>query len=319
MTTNVYWAEVEQVEPAGTSVYWAELEQTNAPTNVYWAEIEATAEIGNAATGSAEVPQITTITLVGSASLKPGETGDFTATFEDQDGDPIPNLPTSVITPDSADTGVATVALLAATDASGETTVRATAVGGGTSDITVSADGKTSLAQTVTVSEVASVTLTVTPTSTPVGTTVVATVTVKDQNDDPKPGETVTFASSNDTVIADPAAQTTNGVGVASVSMPALAAGTTTITATCEAFTPDGITVTVQAVVAPPAYDAIGADRIVITAEPMLIRMGRAKPRRFSDADQRRRDPTDSSFSRVKDNVEKEIVWPNRELMKRYL
>lgn len=165
---------------------------------------------------------------------------------------------------------------------------------------------------------VASVVLTVSPSTLEPGTNAMLTVVVHGVGGIPLPDRTVTFASSNDTVIADPVSQTTSN-GVASVYAPALAAGTTTITATCEEFTAPGITVTVQAVATSPGYDAIGAERIVITAEPMLIRMSRPKPRRFSDADQRRRDPTDSSFSRVKHNVEKEIVWPNRELMKRYL
>ena len=318
MTTRVYWAEAEQVEPAATRAYWAKLEQTNAPTRVYWAEAEATAEIGEAATGAPTIPEIAAVLLTGGASVFKGATADLTARFEDTQGEPIPNLPTSVITPESADTDVATVVMLAASDENGEAAVRATAVGSGATEITVSVDGKTSAAQIVTVEEVTSVELTVTSITTEVGTSVRATVTVKTGSGSPKAGETVTFASSNDTVIVDPDAQTTNSAGIASVSMPTLAAGTTSITATCAGFTPSGITVTVTAVTL-PEYEAVGAMKVVISAETMLMRMNRARPRRFSDADQRRRDPTDSSFSRVKDNVEKELIWPNRELMKKYL
>ena len=124
MTTRVYWAEAEQVEPAATRAYWAKLEQTNAPTRVYWAEAEATAEIGEAATGAPTIPEIAAVLLTGGASVFKGATADLTARFEDTQGEPIPNLPTSVITPESADTDVATVVMLAASDENGEAALR---------------------------------------------------------------------------------------------------------------------------------------------------------------------------------------------------
>jgi hypothetical protein len=77
--------------------------------------------------------------------------------------------------------------------------------------------------------------------------------------------------------------------------------------------------VTVTAVAEAPGYSATGSAKVIINCVSVVKRMGRSQPRRFSDADQRKLDPTDTAFSRVKDNQEKQIVWPSRELMKRYL
>lgn len=162
------------------------------------------------------------------------------------------------------------------------------------------------------------VTLSITPTSLEVGTTATATATVTDPYGDALAGRTVTWASTTDATIADPASGTTGLDGKVIVPLPALAAGTTTITATCETVNSSGVAMTVTAVAAQPGYSTTGSVRIIINCVSMIKRMGRSRPRRFSDADQRKIDPTDTAFSRVVDGAEKEIVWPNRELMKRF-
>jgi hypothetical protein len=163
------------------------------------------------------------------------------------------------------------------------------------------------------------VTLSITPLSLEVGTTATATVLVKDGFGDALAGRTVTWASTTDATIADPASAVTGSDGRVSVPLPALAAGTTTITASCEGVDSAGIVVTVTAGASAPGYSATGSAKVIINCVSVVKRMGRSQPRRFSDADQRKLDPTDTAFSRVKDNQEKQIVWPSRELMKRYL
>jgi len=299
-----------------TNVYWAEVVQETNPTEVYWAEIEQTSAVGEAVSGSGELPEVTTVTLVGGDTIAAGATLDLTVTVEDQDGDPVENFEG---TPASTDTGVATVAWLSATDASGEATVRATGVAGGSTQVTVTADSQRSPLQVVDVVAVTTVNLSIPATTLEVGTTGIATATALDQDGDPVSGATITFASTTDATIADPASGTTGGDGRVSVPLPALAAGTTTITASCEGVDSAGIVVTVTAGASAPGYSATGSARVVINCVSVVKRMGRSQPRRFSDADQRKLDPTDTAFSRVKDNQEKQIVWPSRELMKRYL
>jgi len=162
------------------------------------------------------------------------------------------------------------------------------------------------------------VTLSITPTSLEVGTTATATATVTDPYGDALAGRTVTWASTTDATIADPASGTTGLDGKVVIPLPALAAGTTTITATCETVASAGAAMTVTAVAATPGYTTTSATRIIINCVSMIKRMGRSRPRRFSDADQRKIDPADTAFSRVVDGAEKEIVWPSRTLMKRY-
>src|SRR5690606_25657250 len=210
-------------------------------------------------------------------------------------------------------------AWLSATDASGEATVRATGVAGGSTQVTVTADSQRSPLQVVDVVAVTTVNLSIPATTLEVGTTGIATATALDQDGDPVSGATITFASTTDATIADPASGTTGGDGRVSVPLPALAAGTTTITASCEGVDSAGIGVAVPAGASAPGYAATGSARVVINCVSVVKRMGRSQPRRFSDADQRKLDPTDTAFSRVKDNQEKQIVWPSRELMKRYL
>lgn len=163
---------------------------------------------------------------------------------------------------------------------------------------------------------VVSVELTVPTISLEVGTTGSAYAIVRGVGDVRLPGRTVTWVSSNDTVIADPSSSTTGADGRVLIPLPALDDGTTTITATCDGVDSDPVTVTVFEAAGNPGYSTTGSARITIVCSTVLKR-NRAKPRRFSDADQRKIDPTDTSFSRVKHGVDKQIVWPNRELMRR--
>lgn len=315
MTTLVYWAEVSNDEPGDSFAYWAEVDNAAPSSYAYWAEIENTAEVGEAAFGSPTIPEIAAVLLTGGASVFKGGTADLTARFEDTDGDPIPNLPTGVLTPDTTDALVATVTLLSATDADGEAVVRATALSGGSTDITIAADGKTSLAQTVAVREVTSAVLTVPAPSLEDGTTGFATAVFLDQLGAPAVGRAVTWSSSNDTVIDDPASGTTDDSGSMTVSLPALAAGTTSLQATCDGVSTNAVTVTVFVIAEPPVYSVSGVSKIVVSCESMLMRMTRAQPRYFSDADQRLIDPTDTAFSRSSTNSERPVTWPNRELL----
>lgn len=164
---------------------------------------------------------------------------------------------------------------------------------------------------------VASVTLTLTTPSLEVGTVGAASVAVKDADGNDLAGRTVTWASSNDTVVADPAAGVTNSAGIATVQLPALAEGTTALTAACEGISSAAATTTVFAVTTNPGYSVSGSAVVVVNCASVIKRAGRPQPRRFSDADQRRIDPTDTAFSRVRDNQNKEVVWPNRELIRR--
>lgn len=163
------------------------------------------------------------------------------------------------------------------------------------------------------------VTLSITPLSVEVGNTATATVLVVDGFDDALAGRTVTWASTTDATIADPASAVTGSDGRVSVPLPALAAGTTTITASCEGVDSAGIVVTVTAVAEAPGYSATGSAKVVINCVSVIKRMGRGRPRRFSDADQRKLDPTDTAFSRVVDQQEKELIWPSAALMRRFM
>jgi len=166
---------------------------------------------------------------------------------------------------------------------------------------------------------VATVTLTINVVALEVGNTATATALVEDGYGDDLAGRTVTWSSTTDATIADPSSSVTGADGKCSVPLTALAAGTTTITASCEGVDSTGILVTASAVAASPGYSATGSAKVVINCVSVVKRMGRSRPRRFSDADQRKIDPTDTAFSRVKDGQEKQLVWPSKELMKRFL
>ncbi|MGE3596632.1 MAG: Ig-like domain-containing protein [Dehalococcoidia bacterium] len=300
-------------------VYWAEVEQVFDTAAVYWAEVETSLIVGTEVAGLAAIPEITTVSLSAGGTVGAGETLDLTVTVLDENGDPVPNVSP---TPTSSNTGIATVALLAATDSAGQATVRVTSVAAGSVTVTAALDGVSSAAQVTATAVVVSIVTTVTvrvPTiSLEVGTTGSATVTVRDQNGDPMSGVAVTWGSTVDAVIADPASSTTGTLGTASVLLPALSAGTTTITATAGGVTSTGIVVAVVAVAEAPGYSTVGSAKVIVNCVSVVKRMSRAQPRRFSDADQRKIDPTDTAFSRVKDGVEKQIVWPSREWIKKW-
>jgi len=164
---------------------------------------------------------------------------------------------------------------------------------------------------------VASVTLSIPLVSLEVGTTTSATVLVRDALGNAMAGQTVALSSSNDAVIADPAAGTTNAAGIASVLLPALAAGTTVISASCAGVDATPITVTVAAVDLPDPFDATGATSIVVTAVDQLATWERPRIQRFNDADQKRLYPNDRFFEGLEDSVDVEIVWPSKELQRR--
>lgn len=300
-------------------VYWAEVEQVSDTATVYWTEVETSLIVGTEVAGLGAIPEITTVSLSAGGTIGAGETLDLTVTVLDENSEPIPNVSP---TPTSSNTGIATVALLAATDSAGQATVRVTSVAAGSVTVTAALDGVSSAAQVtavaVVVSIVTTVTLSVPSVALEVGTTGSATVTVLDQDGDPMSGVTVTWASTVDAVIADPANGTTGTAGTASVALPALAAGTTTITATAGGVTSTGVVVGVSAVAAPPSYSAAGSSQIVVTAESRLAGWERPRVRRFNDADQKKQYPTDRFFEGMTEGVEVEIVWPNREVLRAF-
>lgn len=166
--------------------------------------------------------------------------------------------------------------------------------------------------------QAATVELTVPTPSLEVGTVGSAFAIVRGVGGVRLPSRTVTWSSSNDTVIADPAASVTGQDGRATVSLPALAEGAASLTATCEGVDSAGTTIAVFAVAPNPGYSTSGSAKVVVNCSSIMKLASRAQPRRFSDADQRRIDPTDTAFSRVKDGQEREIVWPNRELLRSF-
>ena len=142
----------------------------------------------------------------------PGVQAQLTATAYDAAQNPLSGR---AITWSTSNAAVATV------DANGTMT----AVGPGSATITATSEGKSGMATvTVTQAAVATVTVTPTPLSMSVGQTTQLTATLKDAAGNVLNGRTVTWSSSNP--------------GVATVSAPgmvtAVAAGTTTITATSE-------------------------------------------------------------------------------------
>lgn len=166
--------------------------------------------------------------------------------------------------------------------------------------------------------EVDSVTLTVQTISLEVGLVSAATVVVRNADGDPLPGRTVTWSSSSGSVIAAPASGTTNSTGVVTASLTALAAGSTTIQASCESVDSAGVAVTVVAVADPPTYSASGSAQIIVTAESRLAGWERPKVRRFNDADQKKANPTDRFFEGMTEGVEVEVVWPSKEVLRRF-
>jgi len=163
-----------------------------------------------------------------------------------------------------------------------------------------------------------SVVLAVAPTSAQVWMTLVATATVRDEFGNRLSGKTVKWSSSGGAVIAAPADSVTNALGVATALLPALAAGTTNINATAEGVSAAPITVTVTAVAAPDTYDSTGATTVIVTAVDRLASWERPRVRRFNDADQKRLHPTDRFFEGLEEASEIEIIWPSKELLRRF-
>jgi hypothetical protein len=164
---------------------------------------------------------------------------------------------------------------------------------------------------------VSTVTLSVPTIGLEIGTTGSATATVRDALGNGLAGRTVTWDSSSNPVIADPASTTTGLDGRTTISFAALAAGTTTITATCETVASSGIVVTVSAVAEPSTYSGEGSASIVITGESRLAGWERPRVRRSNDADQKKDYPTDRFFEGMAESAEVEILWPTKELLRR--
>lgn len=165
---------------------------------------------------------------------------------------------------------------------------------------------------------VATVTLAIQTISLEVGLVSSATVTVRDADGNGLAGRTVTWSSSAGAVVAAPSSGTTNSAGVVTVSLTALAAGSTTIQATSESVNSAGVAITVVAVADPPTYSGSGSAQIIVTAESRLAGWERPRVRRFNDADQKRAHPTDRFFEGMVEGVEVEVVWPSREVLRRF-
>lgn len=100
-------------------------------------------------TGEANCPTVASVSAsAASASVTAGNYYDVVVTVRDQEGAVLPGLTGSAA---STDTGVATVALLAATDSSGQATLRITGVAVGSTTVTATFDGIASNSVPVTV------------------------------------------------------------------------------------------------------------------------------------------------------------------------
>lgn len=150
------------------------------------------------------------------------------------------------------------------------------------------------------------------------GTTGSASATVIDALGNRLAGRTVTWSSSVDAVVADPSSSVTNALGVATVPLPALSAGTTSIKATCEGVDSAEITVTVVAVAPPDTYAATGATTIEVVAVDRLAAWSKPRPRRFNDADQKKRFPGDRFLEGLEATLNQPITWPRKELQRRF-
>ncbi len=163
-----------------------------------------------------------------------------------------------------------------------------------------------------------SVTLSVNPVTAQVGMTLTATVTVRDEFGNRLAGKTVTWSSSTAAVIAAPASTTTNALGVSTVLLPVLDDGTTTIGCTVEGVPATGVLVTITATGAPDTYASTGATTVIVTAVDRLASWERPRVRRFNDADQKRLHPGDRFFEGLEEASEIEIIWPSKELLRRF-
>ncbi len=135
--------------PAGLALTSAARRIAGTPTAPVNASFEVTAtnsagsDVGafsilvpNEGTGG-DAPAVTTVTLVpAAADVLPGATVDLLLTIEDQNGSPIENL-IGTVTSDSAN---ATAEQLAASDATGQATVRVTGVTAGAASVSVTVD-----------------------------------------------------------------------------------------------------------------------------------------------------------------------------------
>lgn len=165
---------------------------------------------------------------------------------------------------------------------------------------------------------VATVTLSIPTVGLEVGTVGSASVVVRDAGGNALAGRAVTWSSSADAVVADPSPTVTGLDGSTTISFAALAAGSTTIMASCEGIDSAGIAVTVATVADPSTYSGSGSAQIVVTAESRLAGWERARVRRFNDADQKKAHPTDRFFEGMVEGVEVEVVWPSREVLRRF-
>jgi len=114
--------------------------------------------VPNEGTGG-DAPVVTTVTLVpASVDVLPGDTVDLLLTVEDQSGNPIANVTSTV----AVDTANAAATQLAPTDASGQATVRVTGVTTGAAGVSVTVDTVASNACAVTVLDAVAPTITTT-------------------------------------------------------------------------------------------------------------------------------------------------------------
>ncbi len=157
--------------PAGLALTSAARRIAGTPTAPVNASFEVTAtnsagsDVGafsilvpNEGTGG-DAPAVTTVTLVpAAADVLPGATVDLLLTIEDQNGSPIENL-IGTVTSDSAN---ATAEQLAASDATGQATVRVTGVTAGAASVSVTVDSVQSNTCSVTVLDAVAPTITTT-------------------------------------------------------------------------------------------------------------------------------------------------------------
>jgi uncharacterized protein YjdB len=202
-------------------------------------------------TGAKTIPVASVAVSPASLSIVAGSTGQLTATPADASGNPLSGR---TVTWQTNPASVATVS------ASG----MVTAVAAGAATISATSEGKSGTAA-VTVAPVPVASVAVSPATATVlaGNTVQLAATPKAADGDPLAGRTVTWTSSN------PAVATVNSSGL----VTAVAAGTVTITATCEGKSGTAtITVTTVPVasvtVAPSSANLQVSQTVQLTATP---------------------------------------------------
>jgi len=151
-------ADITQASAGSSGAVTGTVARTSAGAARTVGVLVAIAPVGGSSTislsGEADCPVVHSVSIASTtASVPAGNYTDVTATVRDQASTALAGLTGSAA---SADTGVATVALLAASDSAGQSTLRITGVAPGQSAVTATFDGVVSNTVTATVTDAGS-------------------------------------------------------------------------------------------------------------------------------------------------------------------